>query len=79
MDGYFNSVEILAMPASAQASSLSPPGAPLTPIAPMISSPALIGTPPAAPTVPSIAGGGVFAWAQAFAVSAEVRLNVSAV
>src|SRR6516165_7807114 len=43
---YFNSSATLSMPALAQASSLSPPGAPETPMAPMVSSPTLIGNAP---------------------------------
>src|ERR1700683_376684 len=39
---------ILARPALAQASSLSPPGAPLTPMAAIVSLPTLIGRPPTA-------------------------------
>src|SRR6266581_7706900 len=74
---YLSSAAILAMPAFAQASSLSPPGAPLTPIAPITWPPALIGTPPAAPVVPSMLGAGGFS-AQALPVSAEVLLKVSA-
>src|SRR5882672_6681476 len=65
------------MPAFAQASSLSPPGAPLTPIAPMTWVPALMGTPPGAPVVPSMLGAGGFS-AQALPVSPEVLLKVSA-
>src|SRR5262249_12442485 len=41
----------LSMPALAQTSSLSPPGAPDTPIAPMVSSPTLIGSAPWAGTM----------------------------
>src|SRR5262249_3204244 len=45
---YFNWSATLSMPALAQASSLSPPGAPETPMAPMVSSPTLIGSAPCA-------------------------------
>lgn len=45
---YFSASATLAMPALTQASSLSPPGAPEAPAAPITSLPALIGTPPAA-------------------------------
>jgi hypothetical protein len=75
---YFNLSATLAMPASAQASSLSPPGAPLTPIAPMTSVPALIGTPPCIRTVPATFGGGVMA-PNNFAVSPDVLRKNSAV
>ena len=74
---YFRSAAIFAMPALAQASSLSPPGAPLTPTAPITTLPALIGTPPAVPVVPSMFGAGGFS-AQALPVSAVVLLKVSA-
>src|SRR5258706_10535356 len=43
---YLSRSLILAMPASAQASSFSPPGAPLTAMAPIVSFSTLIGTPP---------------------------------
>src|SRR5712691_3952412 len=46
------------MPALAQAASLSPPGAPLTATAPMVTSPNLIGTPPWALMVPAMVAGG---------------------
>src|SRR6202163_3740168 len=48
---YFKSEATLSMPALAQASSLSPPGAPETPTAPMVSSPTLIGSAPCAGTM----------------------------
>src|SRR3984893_364098 len=48
---YFNSEAALSMPALAQASSLSPPGAPETPTAPMVSLPTLIGSAPCAGTM----------------------------
>src|SRR5260370_9530147 len=48
----------LVIPACAQAASLSPPGAPLTATAPMVTSPTLIGTPPCALIVPGIVAGG---------------------
>src|ERR1700686_330742 len=48
---YFNSEATLSMPALAQASSLSPPGAPETPTAPMVSLPTLIGSAPCAGTM----------------------------
>ena len=43
---YFSSAATFSMPALAQASSLSPPGAPDTPMAPIVSSPTLIGSAP---------------------------------
>src|SRR5215470_8724088 len=43
---HFRLSETLAMPALAQASSFSPPGAPETPTPPITSLPDLIGTPP---------------------------------
>src|SRR4051812_1427506 len=52
----------LSSPALAQASSLSPPGEPDTPTAPMTSSPTLIGNPPAVALMPvsqSAAPGGL--------------------
>jgi hypothetical protein len=45
---YFSWSATLSMPALAQTSSLSPPGEPETPIAPMTSSPTLIGSAPCA-------------------------------
>src|SRR5262249_30881865 len=48
---YFSWSATLSMAALAQASSLSPPGAPDTPIAPMVSSPTLIGSAPWAGTM----------------------------
>ena len=45
---YFRSAATLSMPALAQASSFSPPGAPDTPTAPMVSLPILIGSAPCA-------------------------------
>src|SRR6266700_2112647 len=48
---YFRSAATLSMPALAQASSLSPPGAPETPTAPIVSSPTLIGSAPCAATM----------------------------
>src|SRR5688572_10682495 len=53
---YFSRCATFAMPACAQTSSLSPPTAPLTPTAPIATSPTLIGTPPPTPTVPSTIG-----------------------
>src|SRR6266566_3330090 len=47
---YFNSEATLSMPALAQASSLSPPGAPEMPMAPMVSLPTMIGSAPCAAT-----------------------------
>src|SRR5215471_6260646 len=46
--GHFRSAATLSMPALAQASSLSPPGAPDTPTAPIVSLPTLIGSAPRA-------------------------------
>jgi hypothetical protein len=43
---HFRSAATLSMPALLQASSLSPPGAPETPMAPITSSPTLIGSAP---------------------------------
>src|SRR5690242_18672550 len=43
---YFRRSAMRSMPACPQASSFSPVGVPLTPIAPMVSLPDLIGTPP---------------------------------
>src|SRR5215469_13526301 len=48
---YFRSLATLSMPALAQASSLSPPGAPDTPTAPIVSLPILIGSAPCAGTM----------------------------
>jgi len=80
---HFNLSTTLAMPAIAQASSLSPPTAPLTPTAPIVSLPTLIGTPPATPAVPSMLGiGDPKVDPQAFAASPDVfhrEANVSAV
>src|SRR5215472_4128584 len=45
---YFRSAATLSMPALAQASSFSPPGAPDTPTAPIVSLPILIGSAPCA-------------------------------
>src|SRR5205814_10483803 len=47
---YFSSVATLSMPALAQASSLSPPGAPEMPMAPIVSLPTMIGSAPWAAT-----------------------------
>src|SRR3982074_3814870 len=47
---YFSVSAALSMPALAQTSSFSPPGAPETPTAPITSSPALIGSAPCAAT-----------------------------
>src|SRR5882672_6895668 len=47
---YFNCAATLSMPALAQASSLSPPGAPEMPMAPMVSLPTMIGSAPCAAT-----------------------------
>src|SRR6478735_4244941 len=47
---YLSAASTLARPALAQASSFSPPGAPDTPMPPIVSLPALIGTPPPIPT-----------------------------
>src|SRR5690348_506330 len=44
--GYFNRSRMRSSPAFAHASSRLPPGAPAAPIAPISSSPSLIGTPP---------------------------------
>ena len=58
----FELVGDLVEPALAQASSLSPPGEPETPTAPMTSSPTLIGNPPALALMPvsqSAAPGGL--------------------
>src|SRR5580704_309870 len=55
---YFSLSAALAIPALAQAASLSPPGAPLTATAPMVTSPTLIGTPPWALIVPGMVAGG---------------------
>src|SRR5258706_16419492 len=55
---YFSLSAILAIPAVAQAASLSPPGAPLTAIAPMGTSPTLTGKPPWALMVPGTGKGG---------------------
>lgn len=74
---YFSCSATLAMAAFAHTSSLSPPGAPLTPIAPIVSFPTLIGTPPANITVPATMGGGAMA-PNAFAVSPEVLRKISA-
>jgi hypothetical protein len=43
---YLNLSAAFAIPALAQAASLSPPGAPLTATAPIVASPTLIGMPP---------------------------------
>src|ERR1700704_117031 len=48
---YFRSAATLSMPAWAQTSSFSPPGAPEMPTAPITSSPALIGSAPCAATM----------------------------
>src|SRR5580692_7391292 len=48
---YFSASATLSMPALAQASSLSPPGAPETPTAPIVSLPTLIGSAPCAGTM----------------------------
>src|ERR1700683_583692 len=48
---HFSSAATLSMPALAQASSLSPPGAPETPTAPITSSPTLMGSAPRAGTM----------------------------
>lgn len=51
---YFSCSATRAMPALAQTSSFSPPGAPETPTAPIVTLPILIGTPPPTATVPGI-------------------------
>src|ERR1700688_827863 len=80
---HFNSSATFEMPDITQASSLSPPTAPLTPMAPNVSLPTLIGTPPATPAVPSMLGiGDPKIDPQAFAASPDVfhrEANVSAV
>jgi hypothetical protein len=55
---YFSFSANFAKAAVAQAASLSPPGAPLTAIAPIVMSPALMGTPPWALIVPAMVAGG---------------------
>src|SRR5712691_131794 len=55
---HFNLSAAFAIPAFAHSASLSPPGAPLTATAPIVTSPTLIGTPPWALIVPGIVAGG---------------------
>src|SRR5271167_45472 len=55
---YLNLSAAFAIPAVAHAASLSPPGAPLTATAPIVTSPTLIGTAPCALIVPGIVAGG---------------------
>ena len=56
--GYFNLSASFVRAKFAHAASLSPPGAPLTATAPMVTSPNLIGTPPCALMVPGMVAGG---------------------
>src|SRR5579864_7119760 len=77
---YFSASATLAMPALAQASSFSPPGAPDTPTAPITSVPARIGTPPPTPTRPGICLKGALAGSSSsFMVCSEVWLRMRAV
>src|SRR5205823_5330793 len=77
---YFNCPAALAIPAVAQAASLSPPGAPLTATAPMVASPTLIGTPPWALIVPAMVAGGAAVPAGGGVTGPEGRLyNIAAV
>src|ERR1700694_5327136 len=55
---YFNLSASFVSAALAHAASLSPPGAPLTATAPMVTLPTLMGTPPWALMVPGIVAGG---------------------
>src|SRR4051812_38118085 len=77
---HFNASATLAIPALAQASSFSPPGAPETPTPPIGSLPARIGTPPPTPTTlgiwrrKALAGSSI-----SFMVCSEVWLRVRAV
>src|SRR3984885_8213979 len=73
---YFNLSATFARAAFAHAASLSPPGAPLTPTAPIVASPTLIGTPPGALIVPGTFEGGA-AWPGGRGCAGpEGRLNI---
>src|SRR6478672_11102353 len=80
LEPYFNLSAAFAIPALAQAASLSPPGAPLTATAPMVVSPTLIGTPPWALMVPGMVAGGAAVPAGGGVAGPEGRLyNIVAV
>ena len=72
---YLSLSATLANAAVAQATSLSPPGAPLTATAPISWSPTLIGIPPMALMVPGRSGGGTGAPAGRFGGGPEGRPN----